>query len=379
MTERSTRMRSPRHLAIGAARNRAALQVAVVALGTPCLGLAALTAQVPQAPVVATCTVPDSISDALERIARRVGGNVGVSAIHLESGARITLNGDRPFPMASVSKIPMALEFLRLVDAGEIDLDATLVVPPEDFRPGHSPLASWSGGRPVERTLDSLLALMIGVSDNTATDVILRLAGGPEAATRRVRDLGVGGVTVDRSEARTFADLSGIPEWVPESELYRYAYFRLRDSLPQAQRDAARERFGRDPRDNATPDGMAELLTRIHFGIGMSEASRARLLDIMAGSPSGPRRLKGLLPDSTRVAHKTGTMAGAINDVGIITLPDGGGHLVVAAFVNTLHQSTRRRERTIAEASRLLYDHFADFTARTRLAGAGPGAPLGSC
>ncbi len=323
--------------------------------------------------------MPDSISHALERIARRVGGELGISAIHLETGARISFNGQRLFPMASVSKVPMALEFLRLVDAGEIDLGASLVIRPEEFRPGHSPLASWSGGRPVERTLDSLLALMIGVSDNTATDVILELAGGPEAATRRVRELGVEGVTVDRSEARTFADLSGIPEWVPESELYRYAYFRMRDSLPQAQRDAARERFGRDPRDNATPDGMAELLARIHYGIGMSEASRARLLDIMAASPSGPRRLKGLLPDSTRVAHKTGTMGGAINDVGIITLPDGGGHLVVTAFVNTLHRSTRQRERTIAEASRLLYDYFTDFTARARLAGAGPGVPLGSC
>lgn len=370
-------MRTPRHPAIGAARIGAAVHVAVVGLGSPWIGSAPASAQSAAPPVVATCQVPDSIGHALERIARRVGGELGLSAIHLESGARISLNGDRLFPMASVSKIPMALEFLRRVDAGEVDLGATLTIAPEEFRPGHSPLASWSGGRPVERTLDSLLALMIGVSDNTATDVILRLAGGPEAASRRVRDLGVEGVTVDRSEARTFADLSGIPEWVPESELYRYAYFRMRDSLPQAQRDAARERYGKDPRDNTTPEGMAELLARIHFGIGMSEASRARLLDIMASSPSGPRRIRGLLPDSTRVAHKTGTMAGAINDVGIITLPDGGGHLVVAAFVNTLQRSTRRRERAIAEASRLLYDYFTELSARTRLAGAG--APLGSC
>ena len=78
----------------------------------------------------------------------------------------------------------------------------------------------------------------------------------------------------------------------------------------------------------------------------------------MLASRSGPRRIKGLLPRGTPVAHKTGTLAGAINDVGIITLPDGAGHLAVAVYVNTLHRTTYRRERTIAQASRALYDYF---------------------
>ena len=52
-------------------------------------------------------------------------------------------------------------------------------------------------------------------------------------------------------------------------------------------------------------------------------------------------------------------MAAAINDVGIITLPDGAGHLVVAVFVNTLHSTTWRRERTIAEVARVLHDYFS--------------------
>ena len=72
--------------------------------------------------------------------------------------------------------------------------------------------------------------------------------------------MGVEGVRVDRSEARTFADLVGISSDVPESELYRYNHFRMRDALPVEHREAARERYGYDPRDTATPDGMAELL-----------------------------------------------------------------------------------------------------------------------
>lgn len=307
---------------------------------------------------LAACLVPDSIGSQLGRIARRVGGDAGISAIHLESGARISFNGERAFPMASVSKIPMALEFLRRVDAGEIDVRDTVVVPTGDFRPGSSSLARRSGGRAVRVTIDSLFRLMIGVSDNTATDVILRMSGGPGAATRRVRALGVEGVRVDRSEARTFADLVGIPETVPESELDRYSYFRRRNALPREQRDAARERYGQDPRDTATPDGMASLLAHLYFGAGLTEGSRAWLLDVMTETRTGPRRLKGLLPADTRVAHKTGTMAGAINDVGIITLPEGAGHLVVSAFVNTLDVRSRTRERTIAQMTRLLFDYF---------------------
>ncbi len=305
------------------------------------------------------CLVPDSIGTKLARIARRVGGEIGVSAVHVESGARISYNGGRRFPMASVSKIPMALEFLRRVDAGEIDLEEDLVVPTEDFRAGYSPLAAWSGGRDERATVDSLFRLMIRVSDNTATDVILRMAGGPESVTRRLRELGIEEIDVNRSEARTFADLSGIPDSVPESALSRWSYFRMRDALPAETRQEARLRFGDDPRDTATPDATADLLALIQAGVGLSPASRDYLLQAMHDSRSGPRRLRGLLPRDTPVAHKTGTIAAAINDVGIISLPGDAGHVAIAVYVHTFHRTEWRRERTIAEVSRLVYDHFS--------------------
>jgi len=307
-----------------------------------------------------SCGVPDALYDALGRVARRVGGEIGIAAIHVETGARISFHGDRRFPMASVSKIPIALEFLRGVDDGRHRLADTLVLPITDFRAGNSPLASWSGGRPVRVTVDSLFRMMIEVSDNTATDVILRMAGGPESVTRGLRRIGIHDVDVDRSEARTFADLVGIPDTVPESELYRYQHFRLRDGLPAEVRREARLRYGEDPRDTATPEAMARLLAHVWDGTGLSATSRERLLGTMAESRSGPRRIRGLLPRGTPVAHKTGTMAGAVNDAGIITLPGEAGHLAVAVFVNTLYRTTWRRERTIAEASRALFDHFSD-------------------
>ena len=327
---------------------------AILAIVVPTLSAQSSAEIIPGA-----CTVPDSISDALHRLVRRVGDDAGIAAIHLESGVQVSINGDRAFPMASVSKIPMALEFLRRVDAGDIRLDETIVVRPTDFRPGNSPMASWSGGRAVRLRVDSLFKLMLVRSDNSATDVVLRMAGGPEAVTGGVRELGIDDVTVHRSEARTFADLVGLSDTIPESELYRSKFFRLRDALPQAHRDSARLQYGHDPRDTATPEGMAALLTHIHHGAGLSRFSHDLLLDAMTASRSGPRRMRGRLPMGTEVAHKTGTMAGAINDVGIIELPTGE-HLVLAVFVNTLRRSTGRREQTISATARLLYDYFSE-------------------
>ncbi len=312
------------------------------------------------------CLVSDSLRTVLDRIGRRVGGEIGIAAIHIESGARVSVNGERRFPMASVSKIPMAIEFLRRVDLGEVRLEDTLVLPITGFRAGHSPLASWSGGRPVTVTVDSLFRLMIEVSDNTATDVILRMAGGPTEVTRRLRELGIEDIDVDRSEARTFADLVGISDTVPESELYRYAHFRKRDALPAEIRQEARIRYGGDPRDTATPEATAWLLVELWNGAGLSTESRDRLLEAMAESRSGPRRLKGLLPRGTTVAHKTGTMAAAVNDVGIITLAGNAGHVAAVVYVNTLYRTTWRRERTIAQASRAVFDYFSTYASTHR-------------
>jgi len=224
---------------------------------------------------------------------------------------------------------------------------------------------------------------MIEVSDNTATDVILRMAGGPEAVTRYLRELGIEDMNVDRSEARTFADLVGIPDTVPESELHRYSHFRMRDALPDSVRLAARIAYGDDPRDTATPEATALLLAELWKGTGLSRESRDRLVESMRASRSGPRRLRGLLPSDTPVAHKTGTVAAAVNDVGIVTLPEDAGHVAVAVYVNTLHRTTYRRERTIAQASRALFDYFREPAAigplslGCRAGGAAPMTPAG--
>ena len=68
--------------------------------------------------------------------------------------------------------------------------------------------------------------------------------------------------------------------------------------------------------------------------------------------------MKGLLPPGAEVAHKTGTAMGIINDVGIITLPNGAGHIAIVVFIKGSKSSAAESEHSIAEVGRGAYDHF---------------------
>src|SRR5262249_18751630 len=93
-------------------------------------------------------------------------------------------------------------------------------------------------------------------------------------------------------------------------------------------------------------------------GETLSPERTALLLRLMTECTRGEARLKGLLPAGTPVAHRTGTQAGTTNDVGIITLPDGAGHVAIAVFVKASPKEIPDRERVIAEIARTVYDYF---------------------
>jgi beta-lactamase class A len=175
-----------------------------------------------------------------------------------------------------------------------------------------------------------------------------------------MKRLGISGIRVDRPTSLLIADFVGVT--MPENKPWLNSRF---DSLAQLIRPGDAEVFSRkldsDPRDTATPDGMANLLLQIYTKPILKESSKAILLDIMKRCESGTARLKGLLPIGTEVAHKTGTIGMTTNDVGIITLPGEGGHLIVSAFVKSSTKEIPDRERAIAEVTRLLFDYSIMF------------------
>ena len=193
---------------------------------------------------------------------------------------------------------------------------------------------------------------MITESDNTATEICLRLAGGPAAVTRFVAQLGIDGMRVDRSTADLLRDFYGIePGRQNLAEVVRLA-----NSDP-ARAITPKADFEADPLDKSTPRAMLGLLAGLYQGKALSATSTEFLLGVMARTVTKPERLGALLPKETNIAHKTGTIGGVVNDVGYVTLPDGRRFAIVV-FTRGSETPAVDRERAVAEVARTLYDYF---------------------
>src|SRR6266849_288368 len=267
----------------------------------------------------------DRLQSEVTRLAKISDGVVGISAVHIESNRRFSFHAEDRFPMASSFKVPIAVQLLARVDRGEVRLDQMVNVEPRDLHPGSGELSSLFNKPGVSLSVRNLLELMLLISDNSATDMVLRLAGGPEAVTSKMRELGITGINVNRPTVQLISEWMGatLP---PESEWTPELYGKLFRGLTPEQKNAANDRFNHDPRDTAQPDAMGVLLERIYKKMLHKPETAELLLDIMYRCRTGDARIKGILPPGTAVAHKTGSIGGTINDVGIITLPDDAGH-----------------------------------------------------
>jgi len=305
----------------------------------------------------------------LSRIASAAHGTVGVAAVHLETGARASANGASRFPMMSVYKVPIALELLHRVERREVALDESVPIRPSDLRLGASPIAQAYSSPGIRKTLGELLDAMLADSDNTASDLVLRAAGGPSAVTRRLRELGIDGVRVDRSEGELALDYAGARDVPPPAE---WTLERLRAVFgavsPERRRAGARA-FLEDPRDTATPEAMAQLLAAAFRGEALGPEATQRLIAPM--SRSVLPRLGAKLPAGAGLAHKAGTsltfegVTAAVNDAGVVTVPGEAGHFAVAVFVKGTSAPVREAEETIARLARAVYDRWTPSAARS--------------
>jgi beta-lactamase class A len=271
------------------------------------------------------------LQSAIENIARDAGGSVGVTVRHIESGRAVHVNRTDRFPMGSTFKIALAVQLLTLVDEGRISLDKVVNLRRSDLRPGSGVLGTRFDEAQPAFTLMQLLELMMIHSDNTATDAIWSEVGGREALAGRLAALRLEGISIDR----------------PTREL-----------VPAARKENAAAFFA-DPRDTATPEKMAELLLKIWKREALSPESTTLLLGIMQRCATGRKRLPGMLPSDAKVARKTGSFQiGVTNDVGIIDLPGGAGHVIVAVMIKASPRNLASQERSIAEIAWAAYRHF---------------------
>ncbi|HEY9891099.1 MAG TPA: class A beta-lactamase, subclass A2 [Candidatus Sericytochromatia bacterium] len=268
----------------------------------------------------------NELRDRIEQISQAARGRVGVKATVLETGESVALNGNQQFPMQSVYKFPIAMAVLAQVDRGKLKLDQKIRVEASDVLQGSRILDEKSQG--MEFSLAELLKYMVSESDNTASDVLLRQVGEPMIVTKYLRGLGVNNIVVANTEKELGQDTA-----------VQY-------------------------RNYATPDAAVVLLRAFHERKGLSKSSQALLLQLMTETTTGPKRIKGLLPNGTVVAHKTGTsstvngVTAATNDVGLVTLPNGR-HLAIAVFVSDSGANDAVREEVIAKVAKAAWDEWS--------------------
>jgi beta-lactamase class A len=254
------------------------------------------------------------------------GGVVGVTALHIESGRRLSVRGGEAFQMASVFKVPVAIAVLGAVEKGTLRLDEELEIRRQDRRKVGPLDDEWKPGMRV--TVARMVDVMLVFSDNTAADKLCALLGGPSAVERNLASRGVAGVHVSLNEKGMGAAM---------------------------KKDLAA--FERGSRNGASPDAIAALLGRLFRGELLPGASTDRILDAMRRCRTGDRRLRAGLPEGTDVLDKTGTVASCSNDAGIVRLPDGT-HLALAVFTRGGRDGAARDE-AIARVARAAWLAFA--------------------
>jgi beta-lactamase class A len=293
---------------------------------------------------------------AVEDAAGKATGEMGVAIEHLESGLRVEVRGDVAYPMASTFKLPLLVTLFHQVDEGKVRLDDRVSLESGDLHLGSGRLDDFVVPG-VSLSVENLAALMMRVSDNSAADVLLSKVG-LEAVGERLRDLGIGGISVDRSAQRLILDSLGMPpertDGMTRQEILDY----LNAYRPAPRElEAAAAAFEGDLRDTATPMAMNDLLRAIYSGRAASPDSTRRMKEILLACETGRNRIPGLLPEWAITARKAGTLGGAVADVGVLHLPDGRGHVLLSALTRGVEE-LEKAERAIAEVARYAYDYF---------------------
>ena len=301
--------------------------------------------------------IDHELENAIAEIAYAAHGKVGVGAYFVETGDAAYLNRNDHFAMQSVYKLPIAMAASQLIDRGELRFDSDIVIKPTDYvrRGFHSPIRNLAPQGTVMR-FDDVLRYSISESDGSANDVLLGVAGGPEKVQQYLASIGINDMVIADSTKTISMD------WDTQY------------------------------RNWATPDASVKLLLKLlDHQAGLSAATSALVYESMSDAKTGRHRIHRGLPQGATLAHKTGTgghpsevpgywkthsavnvekgaetpvtkhqkpepkrkarsgpsaeddqdedeprskeVISAVNDIGIITLPDGR-HIILAVYIN---------------------------------------------
>ena len=275
---------------------------------------------------------PAALRDQVSALGRAFDGKAGISIVSLRDGWEVGWNANTLFPQQSCSKLWVAIAALDAVDRGRISLEDKVTLHRSDLTLFHQPIREKILGGGHTTNLGALLFQAITESDNTANDKLMRSIGGPQAVRDMIARKGLGSIRFYNGERALQSKIAGLI-WSPSYSLGS-AFFDARNALPMHARRAAFERYVADPYDGAAPRAVATALAALKRGDLLKPASTARLLSIMGRTRTGGMRVRAALAPGWDWNHKTGTgqqLGGRIaglNDIGLLTAPDGSVYAV---------------------------------------------------
>ncbi len=257
--------------------------------------------------------VPGPLADLQAQLAAystRAPGHIGIAVQDVATGATTGINEGAEMPAASTIKIPVMVEVFRQLGTGNFDLNTRvrLTRSDKDWGSGDLARARIGSSYPVSR----LLSLMIDVSDNTATNMLIRLVG-RQHINQEMEDLGL-------------------------------THTRLTDFI---RSEGPRIRWAL----RSSPADMTHLLREMARDQLLDEWSSRAMISILRGQRHNSL-LPQPLPAGTDIAHKTGTLHDTLNDVGIVF--EGTDPYVIAVMTTDLPTLESGR-RFIRGVSRMAY------------------------
>jgi beta-lactamase class A len=331
----------------------------------------------------------DRLKAEIKRIAAVPGMQVGAAVWHLPaSGAtaeKVELDGDTPYPLASVFKLPLMLELVRQIqEGGKLTLASQITLTNSEKCVGGGTLKDQPAGTRV--SVERLIELMETISDNTATDILFRRIG-LESVDRLLKQLGCEHSEIQLTnraawllslaachQFRGMSPSELVESWKNLSTRERLAAARAAEtencnlslSAFQHLEDASSSKNTPDDdiliatgMDNmASPDDLAHVLAQLdpnRKGIAILQPRwRKFCLGVLSRQHYNTRIPRGL-PAGVKVYHKTGTIAGVVNDAGLVELPDHS-MLAVVVLVQQVHSDQGgQADRLIAAITRAAY------------------------
>jgi beta-lactamase class A len=256
---------------------------------------------------------------------------VGISISGENGNDTLSINGNMHCPTQSAYKMQIGLAMLDKIDRGEFSLDQKIKIRKQDLPVD----AYWNplgtdfpdGG---DLSVAQLIQYCISHSDNTACDTLIGMVGSPK-------------------DVESYFKKNNIQD-------LQFAY---NERTMQSKWENMFQNW-------ITPNAAVQTLRLFYENKNglLSNSSYNFFWKTMKETSTGVKRLKGLLPEGTVVAHKTGSsgmneagLTAATNDWGVVFLPNGH-YFIISVLVTNSYESEETNERIIAEVCKVAYDFF---------------------